>query len=190
MSIPMRGLSEVIGIMEDTVLRNIVSDKRIVTPIKNTIRYCWALYHTSLESWMFKSYLKKLIDGSELTCSYVTDKLTSWLHHNIRLGNFCKLKIYSNKTDLSLIGQLNFWKIFWEFFSQFNLFYFGWWWLRFHATFLTLYWEFSVLTLKFSFNIVSASLPRESFSPESGGRVKSRTAMDEISKQGTIKLKK
>ena len=40
MSIPMRGLSDVIGIMEDTVLRNIVSDKRIVTPIKNTIRYC------------------------------------------------------------------------------------------------------------------------------------------------------
>ena len=31
-SIPIRGLSDVIGMMADTVLRNIVSDKRIVTP--------------------------------------------------------------------------------------------------------------------------------------------------------------
>ena len=31
-------------------------------------------------------------------------------------------------------------------------------------------------------------LPRDNFSPESGGRVKSRTAMEEISRQGTIKL--
>ena len=32
--------------------------------------------------------------------------------------------------------------------------------------------------------------PRESFSPESGGRVKPRTAMEAISTQGTIRLKK
>ena len=34
------------------------------------------------------------------------------------------------------------------------------------------------------------SLPRDSFSPESGGRVKSRTAIEEMRRQGTIKLKK
>ena len=34
------------------------------------------------------------------------------------------------------------------------------------------------------------NLPKDNFSPESGGSVKSRTAIDEISKQGTIKLKK
>ena len=33
-------------------------------------------------------------------------------------------------------------------------------------------------------------LPKDNFSPESGGSVKSRTAMEDISKQGTIKLKK
>ena len=30
--------------------------------------------------------------------------------------------------------------------------------------------------------------PKDSFSPESGGRVKSSTAMDDMSKQGTIRL--
>ena len=30
--------------------------------------------------------------------------------------------------------------------------------------------------------------PRDNFSPESGGRVKSRTAIEEIRRQGTIKL--
>ena len=34
------------------------------------------------------------------------------------------------------------------------------------------------------------NLPSDNFSPESGGRVKSRTAMEDINKQGTIKLKK
>lgn len=34
------------------------------------------------------------------------------------------------------------------------------------------------------------SLPRESFSPDSGGSVKPRTAMEAMSTQGTIKLKK
>ena len=34
------------------------------------------------------------------------------------------------------------------------------------------------------------NLPKDNFSPESGGRVKSRTAMEEIRRQGTIKLKK
>ena len=33
-------------------------------------------------------------------------------------------------------------------------------------------------------------LPRDSFSPESGGSVKPRTAMDAMSTQGTIRLKK
>ena len=32
--------------------------------------------------------------------------------------------------------------------------------------------------------------PSDSFSPESGGRVKPRTAMEAMSKQGTIRLKK
>ena len=32
--------------------------------------------------------------------------------------------------------------------------------------------------------------PKESFSPESGGRVKPRTAMEAMSTQGTIRLKK
>ena len=32
--------------------------------------------------------------------------------------------------------------------------------------------------------------PSDNFSPESGGSVKSRTAIEEINKQGTIKLKK
>ena len=36
-SLPTRGLSEVIGIMEETVLRNIVSDSRIVTPNKSKV---------------------------------------------------------------------------------------------------------------------------------------------------------
>ena len=44
-------------------------------------------------------------------------------------------------------------------------------------------------------NFLSADLsinfiPSDNFSPESGGRVKSRTAMEEIKRQGTIKLKK
>ena len=34
------------------------------------------------------------------------------------------------------------------------------------------------------------SLPRVSFSPESGGRVNPRRAMEEMSTQGTIRLKK
>lgn len=33
-------------------------------------------------------------------------------------------------------------------------------------------------------------IPRESFSPESGGRVKPRTAIEAMRRQGTIKLKK
>ena len=36
-SLPTRGLSEVIGIMEETVLRNMVSDSRIVTPNKSNV---------------------------------------------------------------------------------------------------------------------------------------------------------
>lgn len=32
--------------------------------------------------------------------------------------------------------------------------------------------------------------PRDNFSPESGGKVKSRTAMEDIRRQGTIRLKK
>ena len=36
----------------------------------------------------------------------------------------------------------------------------------------------------------SVILPNESFSPESGGRVKPKTAIEAISKQGTIRLKK
>ena len=31
-------------------------------------------------------------------------------------------------------------------------------------------------------------IPKDNFSPESGGRVKSRTAMEEMRRQGTIKL--
>ena len=34
--LPTRGLSDVIGMMADTVLRNIVRDNRIVTPAVNT----------------------------------------------------------------------------------------------------------------------------------------------------------
>ena len=37
---------------------------------------------------------------------------------------------------------------------------------------------------------VDKNLPSESFSPESGGRVKPRTAIEAMSMQGTIKLKK
>ncbi len=37
---------------------------------------------------------------------------------------------------------------------------------------------------------LSFSLPRVSFSPESGGRVKPRRAMEEMRTHGTIKLKK
>ena len=33
-------------------------------------------------------------------------------------------------------------------------------------------------------------LPKDNFSPESGGSVKSKTAMEDIRRQGTIKLKK
>ena len=33
-------------------------------------------------------------------------------------------------------------------------------------------------------------IPKESFSPESGGRVKARIAMEEIRMQGIIRLKK
>ena len=44
-----------------------------------------------------------------------------------------------------------------------------------------------LLLLKF-FKIIFP--PSDSFSPESGGRVKSRTAMEDISRQGTMRLKK
>ena len=37
---------------------------------------------------------------------------------------------------------------------------------------------------------VEGTLPRVSFSPESGGRVKPRRAMEEMRTQGTIRLKK
>ena len=37
---------------------------------------------------------------------------------------------------------------------------------------------------------VCLNLPSDSFSPESGGSVKPRTAIDAIRTQGTIKLKK
>ena len=36
--LPTRGLSEVIGIIEETVLRNIVRDSKIVTPIMRCIQ--------------------------------------------------------------------------------------------------------------------------------------------------------
>ena len=36
----------------------------------------------------------------------------------------------------------------------------------------------------------SLGLPRPSFSPESGGKVKPRMAIEEIRRQGTIRLKK
>ena len=36
-AVPIKGLSDVIGIIEETVLRNIVSDNRIVTPSSKEI---------------------------------------------------------------------------------------------------------------------------------------------------------
>ena len=33
----MRGLSEVIGMIADTVFRNIVSERRMVTPVNNSL---------------------------------------------------------------------------------------------------------------------------------------------------------
>ena len=36
MAVPIKGLSEVIGIIDETVLRNIVRDNRIVTPSSKT----------------------------------------------------------------------------------------------------------------------------------------------------------
>ena len=58
-------------------------------------------------------------------------------------------------------------------------------------------WKFNENTklnnkLGFAYFVIAWSifLPSDNFSPESGGRVKSRTAIDEMSKQGTIRLKK
>jgi hypothetical protein len=33
--LPMRGLSEVIGMIDDTVFKNIVRERRMVTPVRN-----------------------------------------------------------------------------------------------------------------------------------------------------------
>ena len=47
--LPTRGLSEVIGIIEETVLRNIVRDSKIVTPIMRCIQMqknIWSSYST------------------------------------------------------------------------------------------------------------------------------------------------
>ena len=38
--------------------------------------------------------------------------------------------------------------------------------------------------------VVVVVVPSDNFSPESGGRVKSRTAIEEMRRQGTMRLKK
>ena len=45
--LPIRGLSEVTGMMEETVFRNMVRDSKIVTPgqEENMIRLSWRLYY-------------------------------------------------------------------------------------------------------------------------------------------------
>ena len=53
-------------------------------------------------------------------------------------------------------------------------------------------WEFSTVLLGAKEEVLSkcVDLPKVSFSPESGGSVKPRSAIEEMRTQGTIRLKK
>lgn len=44
--------------------------------------------------------------------------------------------------------------------------------------------------LLYILEFINVDIPRVSFSPESGGRVKPRSAMEEMSTEGTMRLKK